>query len=99
MDSFLPGDRVQILERGEWTGPFTVTPHTGRTPDHLVLAANGVAFEHCADTFNTRHVPGSPTPRSAWGTPLHLIDGTEYCLSCERDNREGHYDNCQLRAS
>jgi len=45
---------------------------------------------------------GSPTPSpepavSAWGTPVHLIDGAEYCLSCERDNREGHYDNCTIR--
>lgn len=46
-----------------------------------------------ADHFNTR--VGTPTPNtSAWGTPMDRIDGTEYCLSCERDNREGHYDNC-----
>lgn len=47
---------------------------------------------------------GVPTPSpepppaalavSAWGAPVHLIDGDEYCLSCERDNREGHYENC-----
>lgn len=43
---------------------------------------------------------GNPIPPepavSAWGTPVHLIDGNEYCLSCERDNREGHYENCLI---
>lgn len=30
------------------------------------------------------------------GSPMGFIDASEYCVSCERDNREGHYDNCAL---
>jgi glyoxylase-like metal-dependent hydrolase (beta-lactamase superfamily II) len=54
---FEPGTKVEILERGEWVGPFTVMAMTGRTPDHLVLLnpKNGVFFEHYNDApFNTR---------------------------------------------
>lgn len=55
MAPILPGTRVEILERGSWVGPFTVTDKPGRTPDHLVLS-NGswVVFEHYADPYNTR---------------------------------------------
>lgn len=41
----------------------------------------------------------SPAEVNANGTPYELIDGDEYCLECERDNREGHYDTCPLKES
>jgi len=43
--------------------------------------------------------PPTPAPHTAWGTPVADIDRNEYCISCERDNREGHYDNCLLTVS
>lgn len=54
---FPAGTEVEIMEYGEWIGPFTVTAHTGRTPDHLVLLnpKNGVLFESYNDApYNTR---------------------------------------------
>lgn len=48
------GLQVEILERGEWVGPFTVTSQKGRTPDHVVLRGQSGLFEHCADDFNIR---------------------------------------------
>lgn len=30
------------------------------------------------------------------GSPVGWINQDEYCVSCERDNREGHYENCAL---
>lgn len=51
---FAAGDKVEILERGLWVGPFTVTPQKGRTDDHLVLRGGSGLFEHYADKFNTR---------------------------------------------
>jgi hypothetical protein len=54
-DGIGPGDQVQIMERGEWVGPFTVTAQEGRTPDHLVLRGPRGAFEHYNDApFNMR---------------------------------------------
>lgn len=38
----------------------------------------------------------TPPPHTAWGTPVADIDRNEYCISCERDNREGRYANCSL---
>lgn len=54
----LTDSRVEILIAGVWTGPFTVTADTGRTPDHLVLTGPSGAFEHYNDApFNTRPAP------------------------------------------
>lgn len=55
MQPLLPGTRVEILIRGTWTGPFTVTPHTARSADHLVLTGPSGMFEHYNDApYNTR---------------------------------------------
>lgn len=55
--NFIAGDKVEILERGEWVGPFTVTAQVGRSADHLVLRGPSGLFEHYADApFNIRHV-------------------------------------------
>ena len=53
---FEPGTEVDILERGAWVGPFTVTADEGRTPDHVVLQVHGgTKFEHYHDApFNIR---------------------------------------------
>ena len=48
------GLQVEILEHGEWVGPFTVTNEKGRTPEHVVLIGRSGRFEHCADDFNIR---------------------------------------------
>jgi hypothetical protein len=54
---FTPGTTVQILDRGEWVGPFTVTHHGGRTPDHLVLTGPSGFFEIYNDApHNIREV-------------------------------------------
>lgn len=53
--SLTPGATVEILLSTGWTGPFTVRPGTGRTPDHALLASStGGTFEHYVDEFNTR---------------------------------------------
>lgn len=55
----VPGAQVEYMQYGEWTGPFSVTGNTGRTPDHLVLRnpANGVLFEVYNDfPYNLRAV-------------------------------------------
>jgi len=50
-----PGDRVEILERGEWIGPFKVSNKAGRTPEHVVLEGPNGGFELYADApFNIR---------------------------------------------
>jgi hypothetical protein len=51
---FKPGTKVLIMERGSWVGPFAVTAHEGRTPDHLVLQGDYCLFEHYADEYNTK---------------------------------------------
>ena len=52
---FKAGTKVEILERGEWVGPFTVTSQVGRSADHLVLSGPSGLFEHYNDApFNTR---------------------------------------------
>lgn len=57
MMHFNPGDHVEILESGVWTGPFQVTDKVGRTPDHLVLASDSNLFELYNDyPFNVRLV-------------------------------------------
>jgi len=49
------GDKVEILERGEWVGPFKVSDKAGRTPEHVVLEGPSGSFEHYADApFNIR---------------------------------------------
>jgi hypothetical protein len=51
---FHPGDEVEILVGGQWTGPYTVTDGEGRSPQHLVLRGKNV-FEHYNDApFNIR---------------------------------------------
>lgn len=57
MTDFEPGAKVQIMERGEWVGPFTVTDEKGRTPDHLVLRGRMGLFEVYNDApYNIREV-------------------------------------------
>lgn len=52
-----PGVQVEIMERGEWVGPYTVTDGVGRTPEHLVLRGTQGKFEHYNDApYNTRIV-------------------------------------------
>ena len=52
------GARVEILEGGQWVGPFTMTDQTGRTPDHVVLRGPSGLFELYSDApFNLRIVP------------------------------------------
>lgn len=56
-NTFKPGTKVEILERGSWVGPFTVTDGVGRTPQHLVLRGDFGVFEHYNDApYNTREV-------------------------------------------
>lgn len=58
-ETFIVGDRVEILMAGQWDGPYIVTAFVGRTPDHLVLRTsdNEVYFEHYNDApYNTRKV-------------------------------------------
>lgn len=55
--NFEAGTKVEILERGEWVGPFVVTADAGRTPDHLVLSGACGSFELYNDApFNVRKV-------------------------------------------
>lgn len=58
MEKFKAGDKIEILDRGEWIGPFIVTNKVGRTPDHLVCTGPfGVIFEQYNDApYNTRKV-------------------------------------------
>ncbi|QFG12154.1 Hypothetical Protein OBI_RACECAR_315 [Arthrobacter phage Racecar] len=52
---FEAGSKVEILERGEWIGPFTVVDAEGRSADHLVLSGPSGWFEHYNDApFNVR---------------------------------------------
>jgi hypothetical protein len=52
---FHPGDEVEILMGGQWTGPYTVTDGEGRSPEHLVLRGRNGVFEHHNDApHNTR---------------------------------------------
>lgn len=52
-----PRMQVEIMERGEWIGPFTVTAFEGRTKDHLVLRGPNGMFEiHNDAPFNIRPV-------------------------------------------
>ena len=54
--TFKPGDRVDILIRGAWEGPYTVVAATGRTPDHVVLQSEYGMFEQYNDApYNIRH--------------------------------------------
>jgi hypothetical protein len=55
---FTPNTAVEILENGSWTGPFTVTHHGGRSPEHIVLrTAAGTFFEVYNDApYNIREV-------------------------------------------
>lgn len=48
---FKAGSQVEILERGEWVGPFMVTALTGRTSDHLVLSGPSGLFEQYNDVY------------------------------------------------
>lgn len=49
------GSKVEILERGEWIGPFKVSARQGRTPEHIVLEGPNGGFELYADyPFNIR---------------------------------------------
>jgi hypothetical protein len=55
--NFEPGTKVEILERGEWVGPFIVTAEVGRSADHLVLRGPSGLFEQYNDApFNVRPV-------------------------------------------
>lgn len=52
-----PRMQVEILERGEWIGPFLVTAFKGRTAEHLVLKGPNGMFEIYNDApFNIRPV-------------------------------------------
>lgn len=54
---FEAGTKVEILVNGEWQGPFTVTAHTGRTGQHVVLSGPYGVFELYNDApFNVRPV-------------------------------------------
>jgi hypothetical protein len=46
---FRPGDQVEILVGGQWTGTYTVTDGEGRSPEHLVLRGRHGVFEHHND--------------------------------------------------
>lgn len=54
---FEPGTKVEILERGEWKGTFTVTGKAGRDSEHIVLSGPYGLFEIYNDApFNIRTV-------------------------------------------
>lgn len=56
---FKAGEQVEIMVHGEWEGPYTVTSHKGRTPEHIVLRSTvgETLFEHFNDApFNTRAI-------------------------------------------
>jgi hypothetical protein len=55
MDTFNTGDLVEIMQNGEWVGPFVVTNIGGRTPNHLVLQGKYGYFEQYNDApYNVR---------------------------------------------
>lgn len=55
------GDCVDILERGEWVGPFKIYLMGGRTMDHIVLSGPNGGFEMYNDyPFNIRLHDYSP---------------------------------------
>lgn len=57
MEAIKTGDKVQIMEYGQWTGPYYVIATTGgRTEDHITLKTGCCTFEHYADEYNTRKV-------------------------------------------
>lgn len=81
MQSFTEGQAVEILIEGEWVGPFTVTTHTGRTADHLVLSGPSGLFEHYNDApYNTRPVaeaaPAEATTEPARGEAVMQVTRT-----------------------
>lgn len=59
--------------------------------DQQVFVAEPGRF---GERFNEDWVRAFFAP-NACGSPTGYVDHTEYCPSCERDNREGHYENCQ----
>ena len=42
---FEPGSKVELLERGEWAGPYTVVDMPGRTYKHVALRGKYCDFE------------------------------------------------------
>lgn len=56
------GNKVEIMEHGNWIGPFKVTSISGETPEHIVLEGPSGIFQHYADEYNTRLV-GDEFPR------------------------------------
>lgn len=55
MANIEPGAKVDILERGEWVGPFKVQAMGGRTMDHIILSGPNGGFEMYNDfPFNIR---------------------------------------------
>ena len=56
---FAPGSQVELLERGEWAGPYTVVDAPGRTYGHIVLKGKYCDFEVYNDyPFNIREFKG-----------------------------------------
>jgi hypothetical protein len=53
---FKVGDKVEIMEYGEWVGPFTViATEGGRTKDHIILKGLHTPFELYNDApYNIR---------------------------------------------
>ena len=80
-NSLTAGDKVEILERGEWVGPYKVTSEPGRTRDHVVLQGPYGRFELCSDfPFNIRHAPVQSSEE-----PVHYL----VCRSCGYEREAG----------
>lgn len=94
MNSFEPGTQVQIMERGEWVGPFTVTDGKGRTPNHLVLRGRSGLFEHYNDApHNTRPYPEQERPRACLRCMNTTVNGTAVSRT---DNKTRLCSDCEL---
>lgn len=94
MQSFTEGQAVEILERGEWIGPFTVTAHKGRTADHLVLNGPSGLFEEYNDApYNVRPVEVAPVEVAEAPVEVEApakvraatsVRSQDYCPRCDR---------------
>lgn len=84
----VPTDSIETFTGSEYGAPGPVVYLYG---DQQVIVTEPSRF---GERFDEAWVRAFYAP-NAWGTPTGHVDAAEYCPSCERDNREGHYDNCQ----
>lgn len=80
-------DSIETFVGNDYGTPGPVVWFYG---DQQVYVTDPARF---GDRFNEDWVRAFFAP-NACGSPAGYVDSTEYCPSCERDNREGHYENC-----